>query len=284
MILPGGDYEYVRLSKEMNKTNSRLAYSNRTREYLRRRVWRTLRRLGEMDDDVYVDLACGVLLMMNDDHAEEPRQAEVYHYDWNQSYADSDYRQLVDVHHYDAYAGFVVFNHILHSHSQHYKPTISGRAWRQLKRESTNTSEQREEAFPELWDRHPDMLLKLLTTSHCAPVHQFAATALREHPDYYQQLNISTLALLLRQPYPMTAELALTIARDRYDPEEPDTALLEALLDAELAPARQQALQWLEASQNILQHDVAFIARLLLNRFKEIRAWIRQSVATRRIQ
>lgn len=279
----GGDYaaipgeeEYVRFSKEITKNNARLAYSNRTREYFRRRVWRTLRRLGELDDDAYIELTSAVLLMMSDAQAAKPRKANIYHYDWSQPYP---HRQIIRTYQYDSYAGFLTFNHILYNHSQRYRLAPSGRAWIQMEQEET--SGQREEAFPELWDRHPEALVQLLTQSQCAPVHQFAARALQDNRDYCQQIDTATLAIFLRQPYPVTAELALAIAQNRYDPAEPDLALLEALLDAELSAARQQALQWIEAGRELLADDIAFIVRLLLNRFTEVRQWATDFVSAK---
>ena len=56
---------------EMTKADTKFAYSDRTRRYLRHRVWRTLRRLGEINDADYVKLAVGVLLPYTDADAQE---------------------------------------------------------------------------------------------------------------------------------------------------------------------------------------------------------------------
>ena len=66
------------VSKELARENSRLAYSNLTRAYLRKRAWRTLRRLGRADSAHYVALATAVLLQVSDANAVEPRTREVY--------------------------------------------------------------------------------------------------------------------------------------------------------------------------------------------------------------
>ena len=274
--LPGEEYQYVKLKEEINKPNSRLAYSNRTRDYLRRRIWRTLRRLGELDDDNYVDMAAGVLLMMRDEDAAEPRQTGVYRYDWSRSWEQA--RQLVSTHDYDGYAGFLVFNHILHSNSPRYVLSKSGRAWEQRRVDDDMQVRLREELFPEIWDRHPEVLLRLLIESHCEPVHIFATKALRANPGYCAELEVATLATLLRSSYLVTADFALQLARARYQPEEPELALLQALLESELEVARQQALEWIAASQGILFSDSAFVVSLLSNRFADVRAWSRQQV------
>lgn len=267
--VPGGGSQYVKLSKEIRKANSRLAYSNRTRDYLRRRAWRTLRRLGEAADDSYIELALEVLLAMRDEDATATRQSTIYHYDWSKPWPEA--RQVAARHTYDGYAGYLVLNHILHGNSVHYFLSKSGRAWQ--RRDSCAGPEEREEAFPELWDRHPDALLQLLTNSRCEPVHVFAAKALRANQDYCARLDTASIALLLRQTYSITAELGLHLVRARYTPEEPDLALLQALLDSELPAARQQALDWLDSSRDALCSDSAFVAALLSSRFAEPRAW-----------
>lgn len=54
---------YVRFAEAVK--SGEFAYSTRTRVYLLRRTWRTLRRLGERADADYVPLAIGALLAMD---------------------------------------------------------------------------------------------------------------------------------------------------------------------------------------------------------------------------
>ena len=274
--VPGGGSQYVKLSKEIRKANSRLAYSNRTRDYLRRRAWRTLRRLGEVADDSYIEMALGVLLVMRDEDAQAARQSTIYRYDWSKPWPEA--RQVAARHTYEGYAAYLALNHILRGNSAHYYLSKSRRVWQ--KRDSSAGPEEREEAFPELWDRHPEALLQLLTKSRCEPVHVFAAKALRANQDYCTQLDTPSIALLLRQPYTITAELGLHLVRQRYTPEEPDLALLQALLDSELPAARQQALDWLDIARDALCSDTAFVTALLSSRFAEPRAWMAAQLPT----
>jgi hypothetical protein len=54
------------LHAELSHPESKLAFSKKTRDYLRRRVARTLRKLGELSDPDYVKMAVGVLLPFSD--------------------------------------------------------------------------------------------------------------------------------------------------------------------------------------------------------------------------
>jgi hypothetical protein len=93
----------------------RYPFNHRTRRYLRRRVWRTLRRLGQLGDLDYTTLAAGVLLAVTDADGREPRSA-----------TDGRGRPF----HYDRFARFLAWNHILYGASARYHLPKNGKAWR----------------------------------------------------------------------------------------------------------------------------------------------------------
>jgi len=72
--------EYVNPHVELSKKNSRLAYSQRTRQYLRQRVNRRLQMYGHIDSLDYVKLATGILIAYNRE------------LDFKEAYTTSDYR------------------------------------------------------------------------------------------------------------------------------------------------------------------------------------------------
>lgn len=88
------------------------AYSSDTRAYLRRRVWRTLRRLGKVGDPDYCKLAIGVLLAFRDSDAVDPRQT-----------VDSRGRPVA----WDRFAPYLAFNHILYGTSPRYDSSATAR-------------------------------------------------------------------------------------------------------------------------------------------------------------
>lgn len=92
------------------------AFAHETRFYFRRRVWRTLYRLGELGDVDYVPMAVGVLLPFSDDDAKPARQ-EV-RYDWS-SYQRGRGYQTTTIH-WDRYAAYWAFCQILYANSPRY--------------------------------------------------------------------------------------------------------------------------------------------------------------------
>jgi hypothetical protein len=71
--------------EEFQRPNARIAYSSDTREYLRRRVWRTLKPLGEEGNPDYVKMAVGILLQYSDTDAMSAKQSSFHRYNWDGS-------------------------------------------------------------------------------------------------------------------------------------------------------------------------------------------------------
>ena len=251
---------------EKTTAHSRGNYGRATREYLRRRVWRTLRRLGQENRADYTVLATAVLLCFSDDDADAS----------SVSYAQMGgrYQQVYR----DAYGAYWAFNHILYGRSPRYQPA-KGLSWycRAGYQPGAAAPERREEAFPQLWQANPECLLNLLEHSRCAPVQRFAVLVLRDCPQFCAELDLATLIRLLRTSYEITAAFAFELARRHYDPEHAQPDLLLALADCIYAPARKQVWAWLETQE--LSMDSRLLAGLLASPWadsrQQARHWVR---------
>lgn len=210
---------YTRFAVEGARPDSQVAYGQRTRDYLRRRGWRTLRRLGEAADPDYIPMALGVLAAMDDSSAGQPhvRNGRAY----------------------DAYSFWLVFNRMLRAGGQ-WRSNRPGTAWYQPA--PLQADERRQEAFPELWDGQPQALLALLQQSRCGGVHEFAARALADNPAFCADLPLDTVRELLRSPYLSTARFAFQVARRRFEDATPPTDWLLLLIQCTLPEATQYAL------------------------------------------
>jgi predicted DNA-binding WGR domain protein len=273
-----GTWNYISFKKEISKPDSRLAYSNRTRAYLRQRIWRTLRRMGQCDDSRYVLMAAGLLLAFSDEDAGAPKQSKSYRWEQN---GDGRWQSVcVAERRYGLFGGYGAFNHILHENSLTYRPASNGLSWLMVADGGPGGKAQREEAFPKLWDRHPQVLFKLLTVSRCAPVHGFAARALTDNCEFCRQLTSTQIIALLGQAYADTIHLGLALARKKYDHHHPDLDLIQALLDSALDAARRQSCQWLEEQPALLRDAAALCAHILTSAHSDIRTWGRAQIAT----
>ncbi|WP_163832799.1 HEAT repeat domain-containing protein [Spartinivicinus ruber] len=267
-----GTWQSVSVASEVNKKDSRLAYSQRTRDYLRRRSIRLLKRLGEAGDSRYLDVAVGVLNAVTDFDGQDERRSENYH--WSQE--GHHWRRVqVASKYYDSFATYLAFNFILHRHNQQYALGTSKRAWHRVS--TTDASEPQEltgEAFPELWDGQPERLLGLLQNNHCILVHQFAVRAIQRHPTFCQQILIEDWLCLLASAYQETVTLAFQHVVSHFDTNQPDWRVIFGFLNASIVEAREQALSWLAiVRQPELVTLIQLWVVLIVSPYQDVRQW-----------
>jgi hypothetical protein len=231
---------YRPFAEDAAHPDSSVAYSVRTRYYLLRHGWRTLRRLGEIDDSAFVRMALAVLLQRDDRDASAPGRRGV--------------RLL------DRYAHWPLFNHLLRSHAG-LRHSRTGLTWYRTAEHTVD--DLRTEAFPELWDRHPEALLALMQRSRCEGVHEFATRALADNHAFCASLTLDQLRDLLRSPYPATARFAFSIVRSRIEPEGPDHEWLAVLALAALPEARDYAMEWIGRHSARYAADAVLVRTIL---------------------
>ncbi len=263
--------------QEISSGDARIAYGNVTRDYLRRRIWRSLKTLGELSRSAYVDIAVEILLQYYDEDAGMPKESVRYRYDrriWER-YESSRAN-------WDVYAKYLTFNHILYTNSPRYELKSGTDIWRCKPgfKPGDPLPRVREEAFPQLWEQQPAALIRLLCESECQPVHEFAVKAITSCPEFCQELSIDTLIQLLAKPYEVTAQFGFELAKFRYQPEHPQTDLILAIANCSYLPARTEAHQWLRNQIDRFLRDEALIAGLVLSPQADTQLFIRQVLET----
>lgn len=262
------DGRWSDISKELKKPDARLAYGERTRTYLRNRTWLSLQRIGELGDaGAYVRAAVGVLLPFSDADGAEPRSMSRYDYSARRSVTT----------HWDRFSAYLAFNHILHGNGGRYELKGRTKTWRCRGRFKPGDAapEAREEMFPNLWDQVPVGLLHLLAESNCAPVHVFAARALRANREFCNELDVETISMLLGRPYEVTAQLGFELAKERYDPGNPDFELVAALASAPVDAARKFARECIDANRTLFAGARDLMVGLVLSQWADTRAHAR---------
>ncbi|MBV6621668.1 MAG: WGR domain-containing protein [Rivularia sp. (in: Bacteria)] len=253
--------------EEFQKPDSRIAYSNKTREYLRRRIWKTLEKLGQENNPDYVKLAVGVLLQYSDADAKSIQQSRSY--SWSKGYINR---------HWDKYADYLAFNHILYENSPRYALASNKKAWGCKEGYKPGDAEPtvREEAFPQLWEQQPEALLKLLVESECNPVHSFAVKALRSCHKFLASINVDNIIKLVNKSYEVTAQLGFELALLNYDSNNPNKTLIIALANCLSERARNQAYKWIEEKQDYFLEDSSFITALILSYHSDTRQFAKR--------
>lgn len=269
-----GRWQYVENTRaELAKENSRIAFSNKTKNYFMRRTWRTLRRLGELGDaENYVKLAVGSLLQFSDADAKEIKKSVFYNYrdengNWNWSNP-----KLTEIY-WDKFSPYLLFNHILYENSPRYEFKTNSHAFRF--RENYTPDDEipkvREEAFPKLWEEKPRGLLHLLAESECQPVHEFAVKALRDCAKFVETFDTDAILMLLSRPYAVTAKFGFETAKKLYDPANPNTVLALAVATSEDAEARAEAFKWIDAKHDLFAKNSPLFIKLFTSKHADAR-------------
>ncbi len=226
------------------------AFTRETKSYLQRRNARWLKKLGELNSGEYTSMATEVLLNYSDEDANPVRRA---------------YQT------YDRFAKHWALNSTIYGNSPRYKPNRTGTFYYcRNYRPGDKAPDQREEAYPELWDQSPESLFKLLKFSQCGVVHEFAVKAISENSNYLAEMEASQITALLEQNYEITAELGFELAKERYNPEEPDLELALAVANCKNARARIAARSWIKKLSRE-QLTIAFISELAFSDYHKNR-------------
>ncbi len=269
--------------KEIQSPTSRIAYSTRTRAYLRNRVWRTLRRLGELGDLNYVKMAVGVLLPFSEADSQPVR--ETFDIDWVPVPGSNDWREKKTIEaQWDTYAPYHAFNHILYTNSPRYHRIGNSKAWRcrPTYKAGDAVPDVREEAFPQLWEKRPEGLLHLIAESCCRPVIEFATRALHACEEFCKKLDVETILMILERPYEETARLGLKLAKLHYNPLAINRMLTLTLANCAYAEARAEAHTWIQqAGSAALLNDSEFVTAMVFSNHADTREfarnWLRAS-------
>ncbi len=226
---------WVNIREELKSPYTKLTYSFWTRRYIQKRIWRYLRKLAQQNSRTYVQMAVGILLPYVDADAQNIKKGKKG-------------KEAI----YGPYAPYWVLNHILYSNSPRYELVKSRRAWTYKIGQPINakTPQEREEAFPHLWDAAPEGLLHLLAESKCEIVQEFAVKALMANSGIHHRISIGFIQLLLQSPYEANQSFGLHLVEGRIQRDAVNRTLILSLLKHPKAAIRKIGLDWLDIKEN----------------------------------
>ena len=240
--------------------------------YFRRRSWRTLRRLGEIGDPRYIDMAEALLLSVSDTDTKPAEKKRFVRWSWNQESRSYDTHESFVT--FSELTSFLALGHILYRASE--KHSLNSNMLWVMDEDKKVTG--RTEAFRELWDQKPDRLFGLLKKSQCAQVHGFAVTALKDHKDFLKTINIEDWFQLLSCNYEETALLSLDALKVYYADKEPDGRLIRTCLLSTLQPIRDAGKEWLKRASYVLLEDLELLAWMVMSPAEDIRELSREYI------
>ncbi len=264
------DDQWVYKKQEIAKPNSRIGFTENTKAYLHRRVWRTFNRRGSIGDLSYIKMVVGFLLAYKDGDGQPAHQKTF----WNYVRIDGRWRRQKREVNYPAFSNQVAFNHILYKNSTRFRISDGRKQYIGVADvpEGQDFSTIREEAFPELWDKMPQGLMHLLAESECLPVQEFACKAAKANNRAIGKMaDVDFICLLLEKRYECTNHYAIDLARTKYNPDNPNFELTAALLRSSLDAARQLGIEWLTTSKSVYLKNADFVSAALFNPYPEVK-------------
>ncbi len=274
--IPNTNGEYTQNVKdELKKPASRLGYSNLTQDYMRRRVLRTLRTFGEdQNSDAYTAFATDLLLQYADTKdRSDSRTSTKTKYTYNRQTRNWD--TVTGTTHYDAFANCVSLYYILYEHSNRYELKKNNRAYRCKDgyQAGQPAPASREEAFPELWNKHPQRLMQLLRQSQMHWVHCFATKALKANPDWKKLADKAFAVDILGHEYEETVQLGLELIEQFYHPQNPDIQLVTMLIQHPKSIGRDLAKQWIAAQPDFFAAKTMIFAEVITTPYEDVFEW-----------
>lgn len=184
------------------------AYAHPTRDYLRQRGLRLLRRLAQIDHSDAPKLAVALLLQLDDTVHGERRSRE----HWNQ--VDGRYQRRTR--HLDGAAHWLLVPRLLLARFPDLRRSSqrTGSWWTDAPLDLSQPPTERVDGEPALWDAHPEALLALALRSRSTLVQWVMARALRDHLPFLARTPLPTLRALLASPYAQTAAVAVAAVRE----------------------------------------------------------------------
>ena len=251
------------------------AYGRLTREYLRLRGLRSVRRLAAIAHPHASGLAVELLLGLRDD---EVPAAAVEH---RSEYVDR--RWTTVVRHYPAGANWLLVTRLLLARAPNRGDRDNGRnpvpgegdgdrgrakrVWTREPIDVTRALPERAEGLREMWDAHPEALLRLAMESRSALVHAVVARALQDHAGFMERQPLAALERLLRSPYAPTAETGFSVARAHVERGTPAGQIqwLKLMASSAHPPARDFALLHIAGDPGAFAGFPDLIVALLLS-------------------
>jgi cellulose synthase operon protein C len=236
------------------------AFGPRTRNYLRLRGWRQLRRMAALEHSQAPELAVQMLLALND--ADAPKMKVL-----TPAYGRH--------HHVDVSSAWLLVGHLLLVRHPDVRFTAGHLHWHSTSPIHTHTAfENRTEALSDMWDAHPQALVQVLLGSQAAIVHAVLARALQDHQVFLQSQSKNVLQALLQSRYAPTSHVTFLavqslVTHSRVFAEQ--LVWIKCLLQSSSDEAQTFALQHMAAHPALYVEQPEVIAMLLLSSHEQAR-------------
>lgn len=306
------------ITKEVKNKNSKIGFSDQTRDYFQRRDLRRLKNYAINQEDTnshdYVKLATSILLSYQ---KEDYQMAYTNKIGWNWDRTMSKYVHTFVV--YPKYSSALLLNLILNGNNKELE--LVANKWRKKEKiilRTNNWSEQpsteknaisalqriklfnqktlqeqkeeqkeenRNEFFPQKWDALPQAYIQLLAEGKLDLIHEFAYKNLKTHSEYENliaKFDVKLLKKLLSSEFEIPAFFGVEICKEKLE-QNFDKELTLILLNSKVEEGRKLAQQIIQKNSSEFIKDTnftLFVSELIFNQYVDIRIWVNEFLQT----
>lgn len=279
----GAESPYANAKEEYSKPNPRIAFSSKTKSYLQKRGWRTLRRYAEISDSKnYTDLASEILLHYDDSKDNYPSSSSskynyVYNSDTNRYESKTTY--------FDSMGKYFILYSIIYGKSLRYEyiPGTAGWRFKEPYKPDSNIDYQslpREESYPDFWDNHPQNIIKILKFSKCLRVNDFAVKVFNALPEDKKNLDINDIVHLLKSQFKNTKNIGFELCKKHYDPSNPNIDLVIALLESGEDSIEQYGKSLIQDRKTFFFSNEEFVTKIATSGSIAVQSWAKEQLVS----
>ncbi len=246
--------ESIQVEEERKKPNSRIALSYATLIFFKRRIWRALRKRGELGQAAYAQMATALLVAFDEKDGPGTRRWS----EWRPN-PENPRRYISIPCIAGSFSNYWSVGRILYRHATEIKFRSHSLSFVQYgDTPPTNGGE----AFPNLWRDHPENALRIAIEARSEIAAEFGVRQLKANTDFLHNLDPSQLARLLASRFACVCQLAYDEARERLARGIADPSLLGALLGCTLKDGRHLAIERIDNDPALpwSDPDLSFIA------------------------
>jgi predicted DNA-binding WGR domain protein len=264
---------WVSVNTEKKKENPSIAFSAKTKKYFNKATYGLVYKLGKTDIDGYLDYAVAMLVALDD---KSDRSA--YNVQYNYIYNSEERRYITEKRIFPKYHEFTALMYVVYGNSS--KLNRNNSKW--FYSEDIKLEElERSEILPEVWNVNPNKVLYILSHAKSEEAVFFALRIIKENQHFLESISLDTLKGLISHYHPRVLDIILEVIEDKYKSQQPEDAILLALLSSKNPRAITFAIKELNKYECDYFTREEFIASLLLTGSLEVVAYLNSLFAER---
>ena len=177
-----------------------------SKNYFKKRSFRYLTDISIHSEESYIRFATSILLSVN----HYPKAFKPYSVDW---YDYSNWQQKHKS--YDAFSSHITFMKILYGAGKRYMIEPKKKQWEIANKSIQN--EHRPEMFSQLWDKHTDKVIEILSKSRVLEVQNFAFNVLKENAEALNSIPLEILLQMMSLEHEEAKAFFFEVLKERYN-------------------------------------------------------------------